>query len=59
MRILTTLFVVLSTGLISVTLSAQLSSRYTFVAGHGEVSWRHTAPLQQEYKQLLLLQQHG
>ena len=29
-------------GLISATLSAQLSSRYVFVAGHGQVSWPHT-----------------
>jgi hypothetical protein len=40
-RFLTTLFVLL-TGLMSTALSAQLSSRYAFVAGHGEVSWRHT-----------------
>lgn len=40
-RFLTTLFVLL-TGLMSTPLSAQLSSRYAFVAGHGEVSWRNT-----------------
>ena len=40
-RFLTTLFVLL-TGLMSTALSAQISSRYAFVAGHGEVSWRHT-----------------
>ena len=40
-RFLTTLFVLL-TGLMSTALSAQLSSRYAYVAGHGEVSWRHT-----------------
>ena len=38
---MTTLFVLL-TGLMSTALSAQLSSRYAFVAGHGEVSWRNT-----------------
>ena len=42
MHILTTLFVVFTTGLMSATLSAQLGSRYAFIAGHGEVSWRHT-----------------